>query len=159
MQRNACALHCYLIYSYCSSHNHTCALTFYVSSFGTDKMHSHVCTCALVGWGLSEKHNPTWHNILACSYYYPHAFLACCWTSFNWDNAGYLVKDGERFDNWDHISTLIFRQTGRSNDGKPLLRTVPLHLQCSRANARVALEKKERVSKLDGIIQQFDAPI
>ena len=69
------------------------------------------------------------------------------------------MKDGERFDNWDHISTLIFRRTGRSNDGKPMLRTVPLHLQCSRANARVALEKKERVSKLDGIIQQFDAPI
>ncbi len=42
------ALRCYLIYSFSSSCNHAFALTFYVSSFGTDKMHSYVCTCALV---------------------------------------------------------------------------------------------------------------
>jgi hypothetical protein len=43
-----CALRCYLIYSFSSSCNHAFALTFYVSSFGIDKMRSYVCTCALV---------------------------------------------------------------------------------------------------------------
>jgi hypothetical protein len=27
-----------------------------------------VCTCALGDWGLSNKNNLTWQNMLACSY-------------------------------------------------------------------------------------------
>ena len=64
-----CALHCYLIYSFSSSYNHTFALTFYVSSFAIKKMILHVCTCVLVDRGLSNN-NLTWQNMLACSYYF-----------------------------------------------------------------------------------------
>ncbi len=54
-----CALCCYLIYSFSSSYNYTSALGFHVLHL-QKKIVLHVCTCSLVGWGLS---------MLACSYY------------------------------------------------------------------------------------------
>ena len=67
---NACALCCYLIYSYSSSYTHICALTFNVSSFATEIMLLHVCICASVGLGPSNKNNLTWQHMLACSFYF-----------------------------------------------------------------------------------------
>ncbi len=48
-------------------------LCFFICNW---KMLIHVCTCALVGWGLSNKSNLTWQNILACSYYLSHEWVA-----------------------------------------------------------------------------------
>jgi hypothetical protein len=49
MQHNALCMVLLFNLFFSSSYNHTFALTFYVSSFVTEKMFLHVCTCALLG--------------------------------------------------------------------------------------------------------------
>ena len=64
-----CALHCYLIILFPPLVITICCnlLCFFICNW---KMLLHVCTCALVVWGLSNKNNLIWKNMLACSYYF-----------------------------------------------------------------------------------------
>jgi hypothetical protein len=64
-----CALHCYLIILF---HPLVIIICFNLPCFFIYnwKMLLHVCTYALVSWGLGNKNNLTWQNMLACSYYF-----------------------------------------------------------------------------------------